>query len=647
MCSVAGCSSGRRRAARFKLPEDPEERLDWVMFLAKANKQRFKESSWTDITVCSEHFTEDCFVREADPVQLKPGAVPSVCWNLGPDEPARSSGWENSVVNTEVVGLSDRAETWNGATSCSEESRQTLLGTQNGPVPAGASRSSGSSVCFQARPRKVDIHLLRKKVSLLKTKGKFPVNEKRLVHLFSRTCPSCGGKLKMHKASRGVVIALHQLCLQCDYTYEWKSLVDSSVPAAEARRRTGGSKAAAAGETPCSASEVPEVAAAVNEESDPEDDLEESSGPVDTNSDEDWRPAPGAFTVKLFPAKQNEGFQERADYCDYLSVASQYSRLCTDCGAFFDTRKRHACKHKVKPYSCNICGKRCVSEVALNQHGRVHGEDYEFRCKFCHTAFKVQVDKISHELSHAAEEKPYKCSDCLETFATNKERRIHLKDHRRPKPMKCRFCRMEFVSSAGLQRHLAVHMGLKPFTCLVCQRAFSQAGHLKSHMRLHTVERPYECQHCDKRFSHNASLKSHVRRHHAADSGPERDSGDAQANRNETGEDFGFDSIEDEQATDDDAQMEELHLSKLKQKSTGRPKGRPKNFGSRGIILEDEAEGRGSNTGGRKAHAKKQNMTQFTNEDGKDTTSDSNTSFDSAEEEETTERKANEKNLMM
>lgn len=85
MCSVAGCTS---LAQRFRLPRDPERRLEWVQFLATANEQQFKESSWRDFRVCCKHFTEDCFdnlmptrLESTGKVRLtlKPAAVPSLC----------------------------------------------------------------------------------------------------------------------------------------------------------------------------------------------------------------------------------------------------------------------------------------------------------------------------------------------------------------------------------------------------------------------------------------------------------------------------------------------------------------------------------------------------------------------------------------
>ncbi|XP_058488933.1 uncharacterized protein LOC131462026 isoform X3 [Solea solea] len=88
MCSVVGCDSWRRSAQRFTLPEDPEKRLEWVQFVLEVNGQRLKESSWTDISVCGEHFTHDCLEYKATSgdVQLKPGAVPSLYIKSDPED---------------------------------------------------------------------------------------------------------------------------------------------------------------------------------------------------------------------------------------------------------------------------------------------------------------------------------------------------------------------------------------------------------------------------------------------------------------------------------------------------------------------------------------------------------------------------------
>lgn len=80
MCSVFDCDSWRRNALRFPLPEDTDRRLKWVQFLFEVNEQRFKESSGNDITICVEHFDEDCYFRAfpAGTLRLMSGATPSL-----------------------------------------------------------------------------------------------------------------------------------------------------------------------------------------------------------------------------------------------------------------------------------------------------------------------------------------------------------------------------------------------------------------------------------------------------------------------------------------------------------------------------------------------------------------------------------------
>ncbi|XP_044075059.1 zinc finger and SCAN domain-containing protein 21-like isoform X3 [Siniperca chuatsi] len=611
MCSVVGCDSGRRSAHRFKLPEDPERRLEWVQFLATANKQRFKESSWTEITICSEHFTDDCFENRTPShpgktgkvqLTLKPSGVPSLCLQSGPDEP------EPNLESPKCV-----------------------------------------ESCGWMQPKNVNKDLIREKAALLKMKGKCVVNEKRLLQLFRCKCPSCGCKLQMEKVTYGVLVILNQRCLQCEYRNQWKSQVNASVPTAEDQHLTGGA-AAATPETQqavptdhTSVTGVPEIVAVVDEESDPMD--EESSDQGDMDSDEDWRPVKDFFPARVLQKKpdnetEDDG-EEEEEHDDYPHLAPKHSQLCTDCGMFFSRRWPHTCEHKIKPYPCNICGKRCVSEVALNRHSRIHDANYEHRCKYCHVTFKTKVDKITHEQTHVTQGKPYKCPDCSETFPTNKERKIHLEDHRGPQQLKCDICGIEFNRVRSLQRHLTVHTGVKPFKCSVCQRGFNQAGHLKSHMRLHTGERPYKCQHCDKCFNHNVSLKSHVQRYHTSSSGHERKKGknktvcdivDVQENGNEKGTNSGLDNVEEEQDTKEEVQKDRADVPKKKKRSTGRPIGRPKRNAAGS--LAGEMQGQCSSSKSAKVKMQKLKRRRCSDEESEDEPTDCDTSFDLTEEEE-------------
>ncbi|XP_026230032.1 RE1-silencing transcription factor-like [Anabas testudineus] len=640
MCSVVGCGSWRRSAQRFKLPEDPEKRLEWVQFLATVNKQRFKESSWTDITICREHFKDDCFEKptpthagSTEEVQLKASAVPSLCVQADPKDPDPHLDTLTCVEPVEITSQHDHLKT----------------GIQGGLVPKGVSCSADTdgfiSAYAQMKPKNVNIDLIKEKATLLKMKGKYIVNEKRLLQLFGSQCPSCGCRLQMEKATYGVLLVLNQQCLQCDYRNQWKSQANARVP-------TVATAAAPTDETQSSVTGVPEIVTVIVDDSDPMDETEETSDEGDVESDEEWKPVKDVFSARLHQKEpeeetEDEG-EEEEEYENYPSHTpryTKYSQLCTECGVFYGRRWPHTCEHKIKPYSCNICGKRCVSEIALNTHSRIHNENYEHRCKYCHVTFKTKVDKMTHEQIHAIEGKPYKCPDCSETFATNKERKIHLEDHTGPKQLKCHVCGIEFLWPLSLQRHLAVHTGEKPFKCSVCQRGFKQAGHLKSHMRLHTGERPYKCQHCDKRFNHNVSLKSHVQRYHSSTSGCEQkkekmneganDSGDAQEDGNKRGADSELDNVDEEQDTDEE---ERMYSTKKKRRSTGRPIGRPKSFASGNLVLAIQVEGPGSDTKTQKLQMQELKRTRGSNEESEDEPSDSNTTFDSAQEEEETSK---------
>ncbi|CAL8338968.1 unnamed protein product [Lota lota] len=136
-----------------------------------------------------------------------------------------------------------------------------------------------------------------------------------------------------------------------------------------------------------------------------------------------------------------------------------------------------------------------------------------------------------------------------------------------------------------MKRHIVVHTGVKQFVCKFCNRSFNQPGHLKSHLRLHTGEKPYQCQHCDKSFNHNVSLKSHVTRYHerASDSGPREHTKEKMEPPAARIEEMNEKEISNTKGTGEVVidqhpkfQEEPIKRIKMRERSMGRPIGRPK-----------------------------------------------------------------------
>ncbi|XP_041660022.1 zinc finger protein 888-like [Cheilinus undulatus] len=616
MCSVVGCESWRRGVQRYKLPEDPERRLEWVQFLFEVNGQQLQESNWTDITVCRDHFIKDCFENPTslpDIDQLSCSAVPTLKRKIGPDKPPRprAKPARKGPVYTDVDCQCD---------------------LETGSQPDSSNAISAGSDTGNA--------------VYLPTKRKFAVNESCLLELFRHKCPSCDSKLQTEKITHGWLTILSQHCLECDYRYKWKSQIDASIPPAVEQHLTGGTEVTPETEQEMMTDNNPrdrffsaivslsdEEGCPLEEEEEDDDDGGGATSDRDSNPDKDFLLAEELENVfeeeseEEYEDEEDEDWEEEEGSSDSQSGRGM-KKLCPECGSFFYTHKPHTCEYKIKPFSCNICGKRCVTELSLHVHSRIHDENYEHPCKYCWVTFRTKTDKLKHEQVHQDNKDCYNCRKCPMTFTTSKKRRTHMSQHKK-EGFKCGVCELEFPKKQHLLRHSVVHTGEKPHKCTVCERAFAQASHLKSHMRLHTGERPFKCQHCDKCFNHNVSLKSHVQRYHAGSSGPksnkrkrekrETDSADADTNGNGKGSESEVDG-------DGENDAEEMPKIKRRWRRTGRPKGRPKK----------NIEGSNNKTTKQKGKKSKKMASSF--EESDEEQSESDMSCDSAEEEETTRK---------
>ncbi|XP_056149898.1 zinc finger protein 135-like [Lampris incognitus] len=534
MCSVAGCKTSAERGAAaaarcFGLPGDPDRRLG-----------------------CSEHFTEDCFEKptqvRAGALLLKSTATPSLHAGPGQPGPPGQPGVDPARVDPAGATSADKAadagyqgdellDRVNHST-CPGEPTLLSKGVQVNPVSCGVSVSCSTDVSYpvtfersraQQEPTNRE-DLVKQKFVLLQTKGKFIVNESCLLQLFRRNCPSCGSSCKLEKILHGSLVTMNQQCIKCEYKFQWKSQVQASLPTAQGQQQTGDTESTAQSHQEglhqaepshygSNCSVVPVIVSEVIAFSDEEQDSSDEKGGGDYRC---VGAMESSSRVKDYDPSDLPDFGSSFDMNkeipedDFLSRHGRHEReLCSECGTFFKALKPHTCEHKIKPYPCNVCGKRCATENALQRHNKIHNENYMHLCRFCLKIFKTRVDKITHEQSHSPTLKPYKCPDCPEAFTQLHVRNRHLRGHRGVKKYACRFCKFEFLCENQLLRHERVHTGVKPFVCEVCQRSFNQEGHLKSHMRLHTGERPYKCPHCDRSFNHNISRKNHVQRHHS------------------------------------------------------------------------------------------------------------------------------------
>ncbi|XP_062978576.1 zinc finger and SCAN domain-containing protein 2-like [Elgaria multicarinata webbii] len=153
-----------------------------------------------------------------------------------------------------------------------------------------------------------------------------------------------------------------------------------------------------------------------------------------------------------------------------------------------------------KPYKCWHCGQSFSSSSTLVTHERTHVGEKLYKCSHCGAS----------ERTHTGQ-KPHKCSCCGNTFGWNPHERIHTGE----KPYTCLECGKSCSQKSDLLKHQRTHTGEKPYKCSVCGKNFRNGSGLKVHQRIHTGEKPYKCLHCGKCFSWSSHFISHERIHTA------------------------------------------------------------------------------------------------------------------------------------
>lgn len=132
-----------------------------------------------------------------------------------------------------------------------------------------------------------------------------------------------------------------------------------------------------------------------------------------------------------------------------------------------------------------------------------------------HQSFDTKPD-VGQLQMQMREAKPYKCTQCVKSFANSSYLSQHMRIHLGIKPFgPCQYCGKKFTQLSHLQQHIRTHTGEKPYKCKYngCEKAFSQLSNLQSHSRCHQTDKPFKCNSCYKCFSDEQSLLEHIPKH--------------------------------------------------------------------------------------------------------------------------------------
>ena len=144
----------------------------------------------------------------------------------------------------------------------------------------------------------------------------------------------------------------------------------------------------------------------------------------------------------------------------------------------FHNKIAHNCKGNEQPefVTCN----KCFRQYAANKYPEHHCPNH---CKTCDKVFTYANEYVSHKVSCFGY--GYSCYYCKFVFTTREQARKHQ-----------RYC--------------------KPFPCSVCKRSYASNNDLAQHYKeMHTVYPSTQCRYCTESFYTTLSLKKHLDENHA------------------------------------------------------------------------------------------------------------------------------------
>uniref|UniRef100_A0A182W184 Protein krueppel n=1 Tax=Anopheles minimus TaxID=112268 RepID=A0A182W184_9DIPT len=172
-------------------------------------------------------------------------------------------------------------------------------------------------------------------------------------------------------------------------------------------------------------------------------------------------------------------------------------------------RKYRISDNSIRPFECNICFQRFLTETLLKHHKERPHRKRPYICGSCAAAYFTNSALKRHEKLCTIVDKNYTCEDCGKRFRQIVTLRNHRKLHKTEKSFPCPVCSKTFKQKFEIPIHMATHTGEQPYPCDQCPARFKRKQALKIHQQRHVNPRPFKCETCDEWFNNATSRKFH------------------------------------------------------------------------------------------------------------------------------------------
>lgn len=165
------------------------------------------------------------------------------------------------------------------------------------------------------------------------------------------------------------------------------------------------------------------------------------------------------------------------------------------------------CHTKKRTFKCDLCDKILRTDLNLRRHKEsVHINIKQFKCEYCLAEFNRKSNLTHHQLVHF--KYPFTCDICGKLCKTEKALEEHKIQHSDPNGLECKECLMVFKLKSTLEQHIKFkHSKHEKYSCYYCGKQFSYKNVLMVHLNNYSLKKD-----CNVRKAYSKKKKCKIER---------------------------------------------------------------------------------------------------------------------------------------